>query len=45
MIPGFTVQPDFQYVFHPGAHGVADPIDGAPIRDAAVFGVRATIHY
>ena len=45
VIPGFTVQPDFQYVFHPGAHGVADPNDGNPIRDAAVFGVRATIHY
>ncbi len=45
VIPGFTVQPDFQYVFHPGAHGVPDPVDGNPIRDAAVFGVRATIHY
>lgn len=45
VLPGFTVQPDVQYLFHPGAHGVADPVDGQPIRDAAVFGMRATIHY
>ncbi len=45
VLPGFSIQPDFQYVFHPGAHGVADPNDGLPIRDAAVFGMRATVHY
>ena len=45
VVPGFTLQPDFQYIIHPGAHGVADPIDGQPIRDAAVFGLRTTIHY
>ena len=45
VLPGFTVQPDFQYVFHPGAHGVADPSTGLPLRDAAVFGLRATIVY
>jgi porin len=45
VMPGVVVQPDFQYVFHPGAHGVADPTDGLPIRDAAVFGVRASLHY
>ena len=45
VVPGLTVQPDFQYVFHPGAHAVADPVDGLPIRDAAVFGLRATAHY
>lgn len=43
--PGFSLQPDFQYIFHPGAHDVADPIDGLSIRDAAVFGLRATVHY
>lgn len=41
---GFTLQPDFQYVFHPGANGVADR-NGNPLHDAAVFGLRATIIY
>ena len=46
VIPGVTVQPDFQYVFHPGAHGVADPNNyGQPIKDAAVFGARFSVHY
>lgn len=45
VLPGFTVQPDFQYVFHPGAHGVVDPATGAPLKDAAVFGLRATVVY
>ena len=45
VVPGFSLQPDFQYIVHPGAHGIADPIDGQPIRDAAIFGLRATIHY
>lgn len=44
VIPGVTFQPDFQYVFHPGAHGVADP-QGQPLRDAAVFGARFSVHY
>ena len=45
VLPGFSIQPDFQYVFHPGAHGVADPNTGLPTQDAAVFGLRAAIHY
>jgi porin len=45
VLPGFTLQPDFQYVFHPGAHGVPDPNTGLPTHDAAVFGLRATVHY
>lgn len=45
VLPGFSIQPEFQYVFHPGAHGVANPLDGLPIGDAAVFGLRATVHY
>ncbi|KNY23735.1 carbohydrate porin [Methylobacterium sp. ARG-1] len=43
VVPGFTVQPDVQYVFHPGA-GVAGP-DGRRLRNAAVLGVRATVQY
>ena len=45
VLPGFSLQPDFQYVFHPGAHGVAIPGTNVPLHDAAVFGLRATIHY
>ncbi|GJD51803.1 Porin B [Methylobacterium crusticola] len=46
VVPGFTVQPDIQYVLHPGG-GVANPRDagGRRIRNAAVFGARATIQY
>jgi porin len=44
--PGVTVQPDVQYVFRPSG-GVANPreVDGRRIRNAAVFGLRATIRY
>lgn len=44
--PGVTLQPDFQYVFRPGG-GIADPRDpsGSRIKNAAVFGLRATIRY
>ena len=44
---GWTVQPIFQYVFHPGG-GVADPNDPAQIhriKNAAVIGVRSTFTY
>jgi porin len=45
VVPGFTVQPDFQYIWHPGG-GAADPNNGArAIPDAAVVGVRTTINY
>ena len=43
----WTVQPVFQYVFHPGG-GIVDPNDPTQthrIKDAAVFGVRSTITY
>ena len=45
--PGFTLQPDFQYLFHPSGHAVAIPnvVPTTPIHDAAVFGLRATLHY
>jgi porin len=46
VIPGWTVQPDFQYVFRPGGN-VANPRDpnGEPIRNAAIFGLRTTVRY
>jgi porin len=37
IIPGFYIQPDFQYIFHPG--GSSD------IKDAAVFGARLIVNY
>lgn len=46
IVPGFTVQPDFQYIFRPGGTQVnpRSPT-GAIEKDAAVIGIRATIRY
>ncbi|OHV17257.1 carbohydrate porin [Methylorubrum extorquens] len=46
LAPGVTLQPDFQYVFRPSG-GIANPRDpnGERIKNAAVFGLRATIRY
>jgi porin len=46
IIPGWTVQPDFQYVFHPGGDTI-DPRNPqiGRIPDAAVFGLRTMIRY
>ena len=46
IVPGFTVQPDVQYVVRPGA-GIANPRDltGHRVKNAAVFGARATVQY
>jgi porin len=37
IIPGLFIQPDFQYIFHPGG--------SSNIKDAAVFGARLTVNY
>ena len=43
--PWWQVQPDFQYVFHPGG-GVADPAaPGRAVGDEAVFGVRTMVTF
>jgi porin len=44
--PGWTVQPDFQYIRRP-AGGVVNPRSptGALVKDAAVFGVRSAVKY
>ena len=41
---GWTVQPDIQYIMHPGG-GASDPNSpsGQRIPDALVFGVRMTV--
>jgi porin len=46
IVPGWTVQPDFQYIFHPGG-GSADPMNPAlgRIPDALVFGLRTMISF
>ena len=46
IVPGFLVQPDFQYIFHP-AGGALNPLNPASgrIPDAAVFGIRTTIKF
>ena len=46
IVPGFTLQPTFQYIVHPGAHA-ADPHGNglAPLRDAKIFGVTTTVRF
>ena len=46
IMPGWTIQPDVQYIFHPGGN-VANPFDptGAPIPNAWVFGMRTTVNF
>jgi len=42
IVPGWSIQPDFQYIFSPGG-GIAS--NGARVKDAAVFGVRTTMNF
>lgn len=42
--PGWSVQPDFQYIIHPGGH-VPGPDGVTPLKDATVLGLRTTITY
>jgi porin len=47
IMTGWTVQPDFQYIFRPGG-GIPDPNDPAGIRrigNAAVVGWRSTVKF
>ena len=43
---GWTIQPDVQFLFHPGLHA-ANPRDpaGNPPKNAVVVGMRSTINY
>jgi porin len=45
IMPGWTLSPDFQYVWHPGGHIENPLLPGTAIGDAAVFGVRSKISY
>ena len=46
IVPGWTIQPAFHYVMHPGGH-IPDPnsATNAAIKDAAVFSLRSVIIY
>ncbi len=44
MTPWWQIQPDFQYVFNPGA-GTANPVTGQRIQNEAVLGVRTNIAF
>jgi porin len=41
------VQPDFQYIFHPGGTvpNPNDPTQTRPIKNAVVVGVRSTVQF
>ena len=43
LLPGWTLQPDFQYVWNPGGNVLND--DGSLRKNAAVFGLRTSINY
>ncbi|MEN3229385.1 MULTISPECIES: carbohydrate porin [Methylorubrum] len=43
VVPGFTLQPDLQYVMRPGG-GLADG-RGRRLRNATIVGLRATVNY
>ncbi|OQW55964.1 MAG: hypothetical protein A4S14_11115 [Proteobacteria bacterium SG_bin9] len=47
LVPGWTLQPDFQYIAHPGGN-IPDPASGLAntrIKDAKVFTLRSVIRY
>jgi porin len=45
IVPGWYLQPDFQYFWNPGGH-VPDPDDSTKaVPNAAVLGLRTTINY
>jgi porin len=44
IVPGWSVQPDLQYIFHPGGN-VESPIRPEPIPNALVLGLRTTLAF
>ena len=45
--PGWTMQPNFQYIIHPGG-GATDPLGPMPgkvLKDAAVLGLRTVVKF
>jgi porin len=44
VVPGWYLQPDFQYIWNPGGH-VPDDTGTQAIKDATVLGLRSTISF
>jgi porin len=44
---GWTVQPNFQYIVHPGGGAAlpAGPLAGKSPKNASVFGLRTTLKF
>lgn len=44
---GWTVQPNFQYIIHPGGGATlpAGPLAGKALKNASVFGLRTTLKF
>jgi porin len=42
--PGWTLQPDFQYIFQPGG-GIPEPGGKGTVPNTAVWGIRTTINF
>jgi porin len=44
---GWTVQPNFQYIIHPGGAATlpSGPFPGRPLKNAAVLGLRTTLKF
>jgi porin len=45
IVPGFTIEPDFQYFWHPGGHVSMPNNPKQAVPNATVLGVRTTINY
>ena len=47
ILPGLTIQPDFQYYWNPGGNVPldADNPTSKAIEDAAIFGMRTVVSY
>jgi porin len=45
IVPGFYIQPDFQYFWNPGGHVAFDEEGTTVVPNAAVLGLRTTINY
>jgi porin len=45
VVPGFYIQPDFQYFWNPGGHVAIDEEGTTVVPNAAVLGLRTTINY
>lgn len=45
IVPGWTVQPSLQFVFHPGGHAAGDASPTEPVRNAVIVGIRSTMRY